>query len=843
MSLTSKRVYQFGDFKLRISARLLERAGRPLPLGSKAFEVLICLVTRAGEVVTKEELLKTVWPESFVEEGNLSQHIFALRKALGDRSNYIVTIPGRGYQFTAAVLDSTESAASAPPGPGTFLLQRTRERTRIVIEETSQTSGQPELQRPGAGDSSHAAPASRPLQEGGGTRIMRAARSGTQVTVAESRQVSASATLVVEQDQLALPTPQARRRRLAWAIAAGLAVLFLCVWFAARGLRHPAAVNQRVVLAELDNRTGDTGFDVVLRKALEIDLDQSPYMDVMSESEKLNTLRLMGRDPETLLMPDVARELCERSNRQVLITGSVASVGQTYLLVLEAEDCVSGKILAGAKATAASKERTLAALDAASAKLRQGLGESAESLERFQVPIAQATTSSLEALKQYSLGEYLLGRMGKEQSEVLPFFQRAVELDPQFAMAHAAIATGYYSLGESVQAAPEYQLALNLSGHVSEKERLYIRAHYYSDYRRDVPQGLQAYQMWAEIYPRDWGAWLNIENEYAQVGQYDKAIVAGERALQLDSGRAIIYTALARNYMRAGRFAEAESTATRAVSLGKDSSLLRATLYETALLRHDQAAMDRAVAGSASKQGSWDLLEIQALAAMRDGRSKHAEELFRSAYAAAVSSNLPEKADDILIDQASADFNYGLTADARTALRRVSPQHVDCPDAALVEAQLGDVPAALRFLSAHKAAAESDTLMNYVYAPGIRGAIALSQGRPSQAILELQPALGYDDAAGFRIIAERGEAYLQAKQPQMAAVEFRKILDHPGLDPVSSLYPLAWLGLARAEAQSGHTAESRTDYEKFFAQWKQADESLPILTLASREFAHLPSAD
>jgi tetratricopeptide (TPR) repeat protein len=630
---------------------------------------------------------------------------------------------------------------------------------------------------------------------------------------------------------------------LIWAIVAVSAAALLGIWFAARRSTHHAVASQRVVLAELDNRTGDTGFDVVLRNALEIDLDQSPYMDVMSETEALNTLRLMGRNPETALVPAVAREVCERSNRQVLITGSVASVGKTYLLTLEATDCDSGKILAGAKAEAASKERTLAALDSASAKLRQGLGESAESLERYQVPIAQATTSSLEALKQYSLGEYLLGRMGKEESEVLPFFQRAVELDPQFAMAHAAIATGYYSLGETKLAGPEYQKAFDLSTQVSEKERLYIRAHYYSDDKRDVRQGLQAYEMWAEIYPRDWGAWLNIENEYSQIGQFDAAIVDGERALQLDSSRGIIYSTLARNYMHAGRLTEAEATARRAGSIGRDSNLLRATLYETALLQHDQAAMDRAIAQSAGKEGAWDFLDVQALAAMRDGRYKRAGELFRSAYDAAMSENLPEKADAILVDEASADMDCGMAGDARAVLRRVSQQHADSPEAALLEAQLGDVSAAGRFLAAHSGDSGSDTLMTYVYAPGIRGAIALSAGKSAQAITELQPALGYDYAAGFAIIAERGEAYLRAKQPEKAAVEFRKILDHPGVDPVSSLYTLAWLELARAEAQAGHAKESRADYENFFAQWKQADETLPTLQIARREYAALSSAN
>ncbi len=798
MSLTKNRIYQFGDFELRVGARLLARVGKPVPLGSKAFEVLTCLVMNAGEVVTKDELLKTVWPESFVEEGNLSQHIYALRRALGDRAAYIVTIPGRGYQFIEAVREVAESPTLRPAEAGSFLLQRTRERTHIVIEETSATtSGTSELEAQG--------------------------HSPTEVP--------------------ALPYPPRRRRGLAWAVAGISVAALLAGWFAWRHFLPRAPTSQRVVLADLDNRTGDTGFDVVLRNALEIDLDQSPYMDVMSEPEELNALRLMGRKPDTSLDLAVAREVCERSNRQVLITGSVASLGQRYLLTLEATDCDSGKILAGAKAEAANKEHTLDALDSAATKLRHGLGESAESLERFQVPIAQATTSSLEALKQYSIGEYLLGRMGREENEVLPFFRRAVELDPQFAMASAAIATGYYSLGEYKLAEPYYQKAFELSGQVSEKERLYIRAHYYADDKRDVRQGIVAYEQWAEVYPRDWGPWLDIANEYSQLGQYSAAIAAAEHALTLDPNRGIVYSALARDYMHVGHYANVESTAARAVSIGRDSSLLHATLFQTALLEGDRAAMDREASQSLGKQGEWDFLDLQARAAAKDGNYKHAEELFLAAYNAAKSENLPEKADDILIDEASTDFDCGMAVAAQAALRRVGPQHSDSLEAALVYAELGDAASAERTLTAYSSPTGSDTLLTYVYGPRIRAEIALNQAKPLQAIAELAPASEYDFAAGFTAIFARGEAYSRLAQPEKAAVEFRKIIEHPGVDPVSPLIPLAWLGLARAEMQVGRVDQSRADYGKLFEQWKGADVDLPALLIARREYASLHTVD
>lgn len=842
MSLASRRVYQFGEFELKVSARLLSRSGKPVPLGSKAFEVLTCLVVNAGEVVTKDELLKTVWPESFVEEGNLSQHIFALRKALGDRSAYIVTIPGRGYQFTEPV----RQVAETPPAPladsSSFLLQRTRERTRIVIEETSPLPGGTpprEAPPPLAPWPSRLSPNHR---EDTGT-VLSSVQSGVKIAVHEGVAADAIHPAVEPAPAILFPSPYAFRRRRAWlwAVAALSAIAIFAAWFAWHRPARIKPVDQKIVLAELDNRTGDPGLDDVLRKALEIDLDQSPYIDVMSESEALGTLQLMGVKPEAAFVPAIAREVCERSNRQVLITGSVASLGQKYLLTLEATDCNSGKILAAAKAVAASKEETLAALDSVSAKLRHGLGESAASLERFQVPIAQATTSSLEALRQYSTGEYLLGRLGKEEIEVLPFFQKAVELDPQFAMAQAAVATGYFSLGEYQLAVPYYQKAFDLSSHVSEKEGLYIRAHYYADAKRDVNQGIHAYQMWAEVYPRDWGPWLDLAVEYTKLGQYDAAIAADQHALALDPTRGIVYSVLARNYMHVGRYADAESTANQALAMGKDSALLDATLFETALLDHDAAIASRAVTGKEHSQNQWDLLDLQALAVAKDGKYKRSEELFRAAYNAAIRESLPEKADGILIDQASAEHALGMDDAARTTLHRVKLQQ-DNPEAPFLQAALGDISSAERALAPQGSPTNSDTLMAYVYRPRIRAEIALRQAKPLQAIAELEPAAEYEFAPGFGVIAERGEAYLQARRPEQAAAEFRKVLDHPGVDPVSPFYPLAWLGLARAESQAGRVAQSRAAYEKLFGLWSEADPDLPALLAARREYASLIAA-
>jgi tetratricopeptide (TPR) repeat protein len=593
-----------------------------------------------------------------------------------------------------------------------------------------------------------------------------------------------------------------------------------------------------VMVADFANTTGDATFDHTLKRALEIDLEQSPYIDVMSEREAVSTLQQMGRNDSSAITPGIAREICERSNRQVLLTGNIAPVGQEYLLTLEATDCASGKMLSGAKAEAPAKEKVLAALDSVANRMRQDLGESTQSLERFQVPIAQATTSSLDALEQYSTGEYLLGRMGKEENEVLPFFQRALALDPHFAMASAAIATGYFNLGEPNLAAPYYQRAFDLSNRIGEKERLYIRAHYYADDIRDVRQGIQAYRMWAEVYPRDWGPWLDIAILYTQLGQFDEAVSAAQHALALDPNHGIVYGVLARDYMRLNRCAEAQSTAQRALAMGKDSSLIHATLFETALLQQDQSALSREVAWSRGKEVEWQFLDLQALAAAKEGRLKHAEELFGAAYDTAQREGLPEAADDILLDQAQVEFEFGLPAASRDTLSRLRNHGATSLDLAILRAQLGDASVAQHYMAEHSPDTHSGTLMEYVSLPRLRAALAVERGKPLEAITALEPAVPYE-LADYTVLMQRAGAYLQAGQPGMAVHDYLKVLANPGVDPVSALVPLAQLGLARAYAMENNKVVSRSEYEKFFNSWKDADADLPILKQAHIEYARL----
>jgi len=780
MSLTNRSIYHFGEFQLKTTARVLERQGVRVPLGSKAFEVLTHLVMHTGEVVTKDELLKSVWPNSFVEEQNLTQQIASLRKALGDKSTYIATVPGRGYQFTETV---RAVMAADPPS---------------LLEETSDD-------------------------------VMHAMRTRTHVVIEES-------------SRRMLPARATRNPTLLALYAlASVVVLLVLVWAGWKWfrLRHEAPQEYRqVVVSDFINTTGDAAFDHILKRALQIDLEQSPYIDVLSDRETANTLQKMGRQSDTALTLEVAREVCERTNRQVLLAGAISSVGSEYLLTLEASDCSTGKQITGAKAEVKTKLNVLSALDSVAEHVRSGLGESAESVESYRVPVAQATTSSLEALRVYSVGESMMVRTGKEEAETLPMFQRAVELDPQFAMAYVAVATDYYNLNEYSLAVPYYQKAFDLSGQVSEKERLYIRAHYYADSKKDVAQGLKEYRLWAETYPRDWGPWLDIASNDIQMGQYPSAVDAGEQALKLQPARAIVYSVLARAYKCAGRFDDAKRIGQMARDRDKFAYSLNATLFEIASSEHDQKAISVTTAWMASHPDDWYLLTFQASAAASAGRYKDAVRLYNQAYAIAKRENLSESADNILLEQAQAEAAFGWTSEAHATLGRLSQPALDSRDLMLLRAQLGDATAAQRFLAVNEARSSSATLMTHVYLPQARALLAVQHRRPLDAITALESARLYE-LVDYTVPVQRAEAYLQAKQAGPAIAEYKKVLANPGVDAISPQCPLAHLGLARAYVMAGDLPSARAEYESFLSAWKDADQNLPILLLAKEELAKL----
>jgi len=792
-------IYRFGKFSLQTGDRRLSSDGREIYLRPKTYDTLLCLLQRQGHLVTKDELLQTVWGDVAVTENALTRCIKEVRAALRDEVQnpaFLRTIPRLGYEFIANVEKLDES--------GTGEVVEEEEFQAVHVFTTEEDADQ--------------------LSE---------AEAQPRNTLVQGTRERSHAVIEGELSLLPLAEKRTRASSRAW-LYASLAVATLAMVIGAWRWWRPAAPADfyKIVVADFANTTGDATFDQTLKRALEIDLEQSPFLDVMSEREAVGTLQLMGQKADAAITANVATELCVRSNRQVLVTGSIASVGRSYLLTLEATDCTSGKELASAKKQAATKEEVLGAIDAVADRIRKGLGESPKSLESFQVPIQKATTPSLDALKAYSLGKYL-DAQGKEPLETLPFFQKAVELDPQFAMAYDAIGTNYMNLNQYNLAAEYYKKAFDLSGRVSEREKFVIQGHH----EKDLEQRIKLFQLWAATYPYDYVPWFDLAADRMELAQFAAAIPAGLRALELDPSRKVNYLILARAYERTNRFAEAKAVGAQAVQRGKDSARLHANLFEIAFAEHDQSALSREIQWSQNHQDDYYFMDIRAGAAAALGKYGESEELFRRSYESAIHDNLPETADDILLDQAIMEFWLGLPVASRATLGRIRKPDPDSSDLAILRTRLGDLSVAEHFLVNHENETHNE-LMAYIDVPLVRATLAMKRQKPADAIAALEPAAPYE-LKYYTVPTLRGEAYLQSNQGEMAAVEYKKILANPGIDPASYLYPMAHLGLARAYALQNRKSESREEYEKFFASWKDADAAVPVLKQARLEYARL----
>ena len=776
-------IFQFGEFRIDPLERTLRRKDSAVTLQRRAFDVLLYLVQNPGRVVTKDELLKNVWPDAFVDENNLTQSISVLRKALDQRpgeNTYITTLPGRGYQFI------------------------------VPVEVVRQSEGAERRRR--AGDTVQ-----------GGSLVL------------QQRTVTTS---IVTEEKHTQPRPSISRWVLFTLLIAGLIAVFFAAAAAWKRLRPKPSV-ATVVLADFVNSTGDVTFDRTLKRALEIDLEQSPYMNVFSERAGVSTLLFMGRKSDTPITADIGQEICERTNRQALLTGTISMIGNKYLVTLEASSCKTGKRLASAKAEAKNKEQVLEALDTVAERVRRGLNESAESVQSYEVPLRVATTPSLEALRAYSIGKYLQSQ-GASRSDIIAAYQRAVELDPQFAMAYRELGVENLNSGQSAIAANYYKKALDLSDHISVYEQLVIRAGYYAYGQRDMIAGIKAYQVLVSAYPQDVIGTANIMDEYVRLGQYGPAIVAGERAVKIFPTNALIYENLAEAYKGAGRFEDCKRATLMAAQVGRGETGLHLNLFEIALAEDDADSLARETNWFETHEDGtsvWYFPSFRGGAAAVQGRYRQARDLFQGAYQNAERVKLPETADKILIDQALVEWKLGLLNASRTTLDRIHPADAETPDYAQLRAELGDLTAAQAFLAAHNSPSP-DTLLTYVDLPRIRAVLALERGKPQDAIAALELARPYE-MRDYNIPSLRGEAFFKAGQPGKAIDEYKKILDNRGIDPTSILYPMAYLGLARSYAALGNKEASRGQYEAFLRAWKNADRDLPILKDTNTELAKL----
>jgi tetratricopeptide (TPR) repeat protein/predicted Ser/Thr protein kinase len=641
------------------------------------------------------------------------------------------------------------------------------------------------------------------------------------------------------------------RKSTRWAVAVTtILVIGLTVgrWLFFSRKAHALTDKDTIVLADFTNRTEDPVFDDTLKQALAVDLGQSPFLNILSEDKVRQTLQQMTRSPTERLTQDLAREVCQRAGSKAYLAGSIAALGTQYVIGLEALNCASGDVLAREQVTAAGKEQVLPSLGQAAAKLRSEVGESLGSVQKFDVPLEQGTTNSLEALKNLALGTKTQGERGA--AEAIPFYKRAIELDPNFAVAYASLGGSYHNLGEPSLAAENTRKAYELRERVTERERFYITSRYYEYVIGDLEKARQSYELWAQTYPRDVVPAGNLNVIYDYLGQYDKALAQSRESYRLVPD-GLSYSNLVNAYLFLNRLEEARTTAEEAQAKNLDSPYLRINLYALAFLQNDAAGMAQQVAWAAGKSGVEDaLLEGEADTAAYSGRLAKARGFSRQAVASAERAEEKETAAGYEADAAAREALFGNEAEARqrvAAVLALSTGRDVKYGAALALALAGDAHRAQVLADDLGKRFPEDTIVQFNYRPTIHAQFALDRNDTSRAIEALQAATPYElglpgtgsFTPGLYPVYVRGDAYLAGHQGIEAAAEFQKILGNRGVVQNESIGVLSHLGLARAYAMQGDTAKAKAAYQDFLTLWKDADPDIPVLIAAKAEYAKL----
>ena len=643
---------------------------------------------------------------------------------------------------------------------------------------------------------------------------------------------------------------QPRRRRRTWAaIVAAIVVVAggILYWRSQRAVA--LTEKDTIVLADFANSTGDAVFDDTLKQAVSVDLGQSPFLNLVSDRSVNDTLRLMGRPQGAAVTVDTAREVCLRTGSKAVLGGYISKLGTEYVVGLEAVACQSGDTLAKSQAEAKKKEDVLKALDKATNSIRRDLGESLASVQKFDVPLAQATTSSLDALKAYSLGLKVRNTQGSEAA--IPFMTQAIELDPNFALAYARLAALYSNLSQPGLSAENAAKAYQLRNLVSEREKLLIAALYYSKVLGDLNQAREANLLLKQTYPRELPAYTQLTAIYTALGKHEQALAEAEAGLQMDPASSVSYYNLASAYMNLNRFADAHRVIKQAESHGVSRESLLPVYYELAFWRGDKEDMARQLAASVGKPSTQtDLLKMQSDTEAYYGRLAKAREFSRLACSANVSGRELETVALCHVDAALQEAELGDSRRAKEEAQRAlqgsrETSYVVQIQAALALARAGEPAQALLLAEAQGKQFPSHTVLNSYWIPTVRAAAAIAQKKPEAAIEALQPATVYELGSPSSGVAYlypvylRGLAYLQMGDGNKAAAEFQKMLDHQGVIGSSPTAALARLQLARAQAMMGDTAAARKSYADFLSLWKDADPDNAILKQAKSEYARL----
>ena len=1074
MTLQTKHFYAFGPFRLDSEKRVLVRDGAPVPLAPKAAEALLVLVQNAGRLVDKDDLMKRVWPDAFVEEGNLNKNIFFLRKVLGEWNGgreYIETVPKRGYRFVAPVNEVTHAEAASHPqtSAGTNLLGKKVSHYRVLeiaggggmglvykaedlklgrrvalkflpeelatdslalqrfereartasslnhpnictIYEFGEHEGQPFIvmellegetlrewiskAQVSAGGERAQLPLDRLLdiaiqitdgldaahQKGiihrdikpanifvttqGQVKILdfglaklatagevateELSEDGTQGTqvhpkhethetiithsltrtgmamgtagymspeqvrgekldartdlfsfglilyeMATGRRAFSGDTAAILKEAILnhAPVPMHELRstlplkleqiinkalvkdreqryqtaadmrsdlevltdqtqqgllRRQWKLLVSAAIVLVAVvggvlyWRSHRTVH--LSVKDTIVLADFANSTGDPVFDGTLRQALSIQLEQSPFLSVLSDKQVSETLKLMQHPDTERLTEATAQEICNRTNSRAVLAGSIAPLRDRYRIDLKTVDCQSGDTLATTEAESGDRNQVLGALADAANRLRQKLGESLGSVQKFNQPLEVATTSSLEALQAYTQGRKKQAEQG--EAAALPYFKLAVDVDPNFAYAYVALAISHFYLYEYGQAVTSMKKAFELRERVSQRERFAIEGYYYDWVTGEAYKMAQTNMEWARAYPRDYIPHLRLNAYYRFIGQFENSISEGHRALELAPDNAACVYALMIAYVRMNRFDDAIRVYEEARARNLDSPIMHAGRYIVAFLQRDETTMSALVE---SAKGNPLTEEIQLTEQFRAtayyGRWKEAQKLSAASIDLAQKAGSPERAAQWKIWEAMTEAEMG---DKERAGRLISEalglsSNVDvATSAALAFALSGDFVQAKKIADKLAHDRPLDVQLQCCLVPPVRAAIALGQNNPDEAIGVLTASAPYDLGVGFLLPAYlHGLAYLQAGKGSEAAGEFQKLLDHPGILEGEVKGALAHVQMGRAQVMMGDKDAARKSYQDFLALWKDADPDIPIYKQAKAEYAKL----
>lgn len=771
--------FRVGDWLVQRDLNRLSKGEKSVQVEPKVMEVLVFLAGQPGEVLSRQSILKAVWPDTYVSDEVLTYSIFELRHAFEDDAKHpqiIQTIPRRGYRLIAPVTPS--SHAFEPQEFQTL---------------PAQPSKDPVVQPPSA-------------------PIPRAPR---------------------------LPIVPLRLNRAVYIVAAGATALlaFLLLWY------HPwsSALEPTdfILLTDFVNTTGDPVFDGTLKHALAMHLGQSPFLNIFPEERARETLPYMERQADATIDRETGREICIRRGIKALLVGSIDPLGKVYVISLEVLNGQTGDVIAREQLEVESKEGILRSLGTVATNLRRRLGETMKSVENFDVPLEQATTASLEAFKAYSTGRKHL--ISGQMTDAIPHYRRALEFDPNFASVYDDLAWCYDALAQHERAAECATKAFALRDRVSEYERLSISSIYYTMATGELDKAIETLEMMRTIYPRSAPVHNTLGGRYMVAGETERAMESFREAIRL-TRHPNAYSGLASACIRLNRFQEAKGVIVEARSQGIDNRNLHLQLYTIAFLQGDPAAMIEQVRWASGKQDEAFILGLQANAAAVSGQLEKAREYFRQAIETARRHELMDAAAEFTAEAGRWEAFFGNTKEACDlaanalngsrnwrVLLRAAMTLAKCgrPD----EAQLLAEEMAGRF--------PTNTYMQNVSLPVVRAFIELTRSNPAEVLSLVEARRGNSSRVSLWPAYLAGEAYLRRGSGPEARVEFQDVLDHRGVEPLSPVIPLAKLGLARALAASGEKERGRKAYQDFFASWTNADQDAPLFRLALSEYAGL----